>query len=80
METQVLLSPSIPNGTKLLLLLVFVLIAPWSYALIYLIRENLGQKMVVPEANSSLPDVGLGTGRTKGERGLAVSSHLLPCG
>lgn len=77
-ETRILVSPSIPNGTKLLLLLVFVLIAPWSCALIYFIRENLGKKMVVSEANRRLPDAGLGTGERKGERGLAVSSHLLP--
>lgn len=34
MEARIFPSPSIPNGTKLLLLLVFVLTAPWSYALI----------------------------------------------
>lgn len=56
----------------------FVLIALWSYALIYFIRENLGKKMAFCKANSSLPSGGLGTGGTKGERGLAVPSHLLP--
>lgn len=33
--------------------------------------------MVSSEANSSLLDLGLGTGGTKGERGLAVPSQLL---
>lgn len=45
--------------------------------MIYFTRENLGEKMVVSEANSSLPDVGLGTGGTTGEMGLAVPSQLL---
>lgn len=34
--------------------------------------------MAVSEANSSLLGVGLRTGETKGERGLAVPSHLPP--
>lgn len=54
-ETRVILSPSIPHGTELLITVVFFLIAPWSYALIYFFRENLGKKMVVSQANSSLP-------------------------
>lgn len=72
------LSPSAPNGTKLLLLLVFYLIAPWSYALIYFIRENLGIKMVVSEANSSLPDVRAGNWWHERRQGLG-SALPAPC-
>lgn len=49
------LSPSIPNGTELLISVAFSLIAPWSYALIYSFRENSGGKMDVSQANSGLP-------------------------
>lgn len=65
-----------PKWYQALIAVGFCLNCTLELCLDYFIRENLGKKMVVSEANSSL----LGTGRTKGERGLAVSSSLLPCG